>query len=69
MGLSIAGGAIGGIAAMVMTGGSALIPDGAEAFAKTGSDMDLPLALLAPIAGAAVVSAAPPSTSPTNSVQ
>ena len=46
MGLSIAGGMAGGIAAMVITGGSARIADGSEAFAKTAADSDLPLALL-----------------------
>lgn len=46
MGLSIAGGMAGGIAAMVITGGSARIADGSEAFAKTAADIDLPLALL-----------------------
>ena len=47
-GLSIAGGVAGGIAAMVITGGSARIPDRAEAFAKTAADVDLPTALLKP---------------------
>ena len=46
MGLSIAGGVAGGIAAMVMTGGSARIADRSEAFAKTAADVDLPIAQL-----------------------
>lgn len=46
MGLSIAGGVAGGIAAMIMTGGSARIPDRSEAFAKTAADVDLPTAQL-----------------------
>lgn len=46
MGLSIAGGVAGGIAAMVVTGGSARVPDGSEAFAKTAADVDLPIAQL-----------------------
>lgn len=49
MGLSIAGGVAGGIAAMVMTGGSARIADRSEAFAKTATDVDLPVAQLHPI--------------------
>ena len=50
-GLAIAGGAVGGVAAMVMTGGSARIPDGANAFAKTAAPVDIPVALLQPIPG------------------
>jgi hypothetical protein len=46
MGLAVAGGLTGGIAAMVMTGGSARIPDRSEAFAKTSADADLPIAQL-----------------------
>jgi len=45
-GLSIAGGVAGGIAAMVMTGGSARIADRSEAFAKTATDVDLPITQL-----------------------
>jgi hypothetical protein len=45
-GLSIAGGVAGGIAAMVITGGSARIADHSEAFAKTAADVDLPIARL-----------------------
>jgi hypothetical protein len=52
MGLSIAGGVAGGIAAMVMTGGSARIPDRSEAFAKTAADVDIPAAQLQPAATA-----------------
>lgn len=48
MGLSIAGGVAGGIAAMVITGGSARIADRSEAFAKTAADVDLPIAQLQP---------------------
>lgn len=48
-GLSIVGGLTGGIAAMVMTGGSARIPGGSEAFAKTAAEIALPIALLKPI--------------------
>jgi hypothetical protein len=68
-GLMVAGGAIGGIAAMVMTGGSALIPDGSEAFAKTAADIDLPLGLLAPIAGSAVPLVTPAPSNPVNTIQ
>lgn len=53
MGLSIAGGVAGGIAAMVITGGSARIADRSEAFAKTAADVDLPITQLqsgAPVA-------------------
>ncbi len=46
MGLSIAGGVAGGLAAMVITGGSARIADGSEAFAKTAADVDLPISRL-----------------------
>ena len=48
MGLSIAGGVAGGIAAMVITGGSARIADRSEAFAKTAADVDLPIAQIQP---------------------
>jgi hypothetical protein len=40
-GLMIAGGMAGGIAAMVITGGSAQIPNGSEAFAKTATEVEL----------------------------
>lgn len=50
MGLAIAGGAVGGVAAMIITGGSARVPDRSEAFAKTAADVDLPVTLLEPIA-------------------
>lgn len=45
-GLSVVGGVAGGLVAMAMTGGSARIPDGSEAFAKTAADVDLPVAQL-----------------------
>lgn len=45
-GLMIAGGVAGGIAAMVMTGGSARVADQSEAFAKTAADVELPISLL-----------------------
>jgi hypothetical protein len=45
-GLSIAGGVAGGIAAMMITGGASRVADGSEAFAKTGADVDLPIARL-----------------------
>ena len=51
-GLSIAGGVAGGIAAMMITGGSARVPDGSEAFAKTAADVDIPAAQLQPAAAA-----------------
>lgn len=50
MGMAIAGGAVGGVASMIITGGSARIPDRSEAFAKTAADVDVPIALLQPIA-------------------
>ncbi|MEA1072498.1 hypothetical protein [Sphingomonas sp. LY160] len=53
-GLMIAGGAIGGIAAMVTTGHSAVVPNGTEAFAKTSADIELPLHLLVPTVNAGV---------------
>ncbi len=55
MGLSIAVGVTGGIAAMVMTGGSARIPDRSEAFAKTAADVDLPIAQLQTIDAPSVI--------------
>lgn len=55
MGLMVAGGVAGGIAAMVMTGGSARVADGSEAFAKTAADIDLPLALLQVIPAAPTI--------------
>ena len=48
-GLSVAAGAVGGVAAMIMTGGSARISQGSEAIAKTAADIELPAALLQPI--------------------
>lgn len=68
-GMMIAGGAIGGIAAMVTTGHSAVIPDRAEAFAKTAADIDLPVSLLVPINSAPVLLAAPAPTDPINTAQ
>lgn len=46
MGLMIAGGAVGGVASMFVTGGSARVPAGTRAFAMTRSAIDLPTALL-----------------------
>jgi hypothetical protein len=55
-GLSIAGGVAGGIAAFMITGGSARVPDGSEAFAKTAADVDIPAAQLQPAATAPATS-------------
>jgi hypothetical protein len=37
---------------MMITGGSARVPDGSEAFAKTAADVDIPAAQLQPAAAA-----------------
>jgi hypothetical protein len=67
-GLMIAGGAVGGIAALVVTGGSARIADGSEAIAKTASDVDLPHAALVPLAGSTAPIAADSVSSPTTKI-
>ena len=46
IGLAVAGGAVGGIASMFITGGSARIAAGTTAFAKTRTATELPAALL-----------------------
>lgn len=64
-GLTVAGGAVGGVAAMFITGGSAVAPAGVGARAKTASDVTVPLALLTKLPARAmtlVVSAPPPAT-------
>ena len=63
-GLAIAGGGVGTVAAMFITGGSARIPAGSEAFAKTAAGVDLPLSALVPVAPAAVLLGAAPIASP-----
>lgn len=70
-GLMVAGGAVGGVAAMFITGGSARVAVGSEAFAKTSADVEIPAALLQPIASpekiiAAAPAPAPPAANPSN---
>lgn len=69
MGLTVAGGVVGGIAGLIITGGSALIPNGSEAFAKTAADVDLPLAMLVPLSSAEGPLAAPAPSIPINTIQ
>ena len=46
MGMAVAGGAVGGVASMFITGGQARVATGMEAMAKIASDVELPVALL-----------------------
>lgn len=46
MGMAIAGGAVGGVASMFVTGGQQRVASGMEAIAKTAADVELPIALL-----------------------
>jgi hypothetical protein len=46
MGLTVAAGAVGGVAAMFITGGSAVAPAGVGALAKTATDATIPIVLL-----------------------
>lgn len=69
MGLSIAAGVVGGIASMIITGGSALIPNGSEAFAKTAANVDLPLTMLVPLTSAEGPLTAPAPSDPVNTIQ
>jgi hypothetical protein len=45
-GVMVAGGVVGGVAAMFITGGQARVATGMEAMAKTASNVDLPISLL-----------------------
>ena len=69
-GLSIAGGGVGSMAAMFITGGSARVLDGAQAFAKTASEAELPVELLEklPDGSGPLVIAVPPAAAPANNV-
>lgn len=49
MGAAVAGGAVGAVASMFIVGGSARIPAGIEATAKTSADATIPVALLSPL--------------------
>jgi hypothetical protein len=70
---SVAGGAIGSVAALFITGGSAMVPAGMEANAKTSSDAVVPTVLLAKLppiqAQAAVPVQEQPSSTPANPTQ
>lgn len=46
-GVAVAGGLVGGVASMFITGGQARVGSGMEAIAKTAADVDLPVVLLA----------------------
>ena len=46
MGAAVAGGAVGAVASMFIVGGSAEIPSGAFANAKTSAEIEVPAALL-----------------------
>ena len=62
-GATVAGGAIGGVAAMFITGGSATAPAGASAAAKTAAEVSIPMALLSklpPRASDPALTAPPP---------
>lgn len=67
MGMSVAGGAVGGVAAMFVTGGQQRVATGMEAIAKTATEVELPIVLLArderqlvPVQGVAATAEAPP---------
>jgi hypothetical protein len=70
---SVAGGAIGSVAAMFITGGSAKVPAGMEANAKTSLDTVVPVALLSKLPPVPVQAAAPipeqPTSTPANPTQ
>jgi hypothetical protein len=71
---TVAAGAVGGVAAMFITGGSAKAPAGAIASAKTAADVSIPLALLtklpARLSSPAVLQAPPQSSAvPTTTTQ
>jgi hypothetical protein len=62
-GLMVAGGAVGGVAAMFINGGSATAPAGVGARAKTAAEVSIPIALLTKLPARAptlVVQAPPP---------
>ena len=61
MGATIAGGAIGGVAAMFITGGSARVPADAIANAKTSAEVDIPIALLSALPLVPALSVTPAS--------
>lgn len=66
MAAAVAGGAIGGVAAMFITGGSAEVPAGMAANAKTSVDADIPVTLLSklPPIPATISPPAPPAQAP-----
>lgn len=67
-GAAVAGGAVGAVASMFIVGGSAKVPPGMEAIAKTSADVTIPVALLTtlPPIPAVVVMPAPPAPVPEN---
>ena len=66
MGVAIAGGAIGSVASMFITGGSATVPPGTVANAKTQADVEIPVTLLSalPPVQPIVVTPAPAAPAP-----
>jgi len=70
-GAAVAGGAVGAVASMFIVGGSAKVPDGTEANAKTSAETPIPVIYLSklPVMPALVVASVPatpaPATQPT----
>ena len=61
MGMAIAGGAIGGVASMFITGGSAKVPAGSAANAKTKADTAIPVTLLSKLPSIQPATVSPPA--------
>jgi hypothetical protein len=69
MGATIAGGAIGGVAAMFITGGSARVPADAIANAKTSAEVEIPVALLSALPFVPAVSVKPAPVAQATAIQ
>ena len=65
-GAAVAGGAVGAVAGMFIVGGSAKVPEGTEANAKTSADVSIPVIYLSklPVTPAIVVASAPAAPAP-----
>ncbi|MDP9422659.1 MAG: hypothetical protein M3Q19_07485 [Pseudomonadota bacterium] len=68
-GTAVAGGAVGAVASMFIVGGSAKVPAGMEAVAKTSADATIPVALLSPLPPVPAVVAAPVPAAPVPATQ
>lgn len=68
-GTAVAGGAVGAVASMFIVGGSAKVPAGMEAVAKTSAEATIPVALLSPLPPVPAVVAAPVPAAPVPATQ